>query len=227
MTNYSSTLTRVEDYFDRTATKTWEQLTSDAPVSKVRETVRRGRDEMRALMLSRLPGSMKGQRILDAGCGTGLMTEALAKRGADVVAIDISPSLIDIAKKRVPEMLHSQIDFRSGDMLDPALGEFDYVLAMDSLIYYRSADIGQALATLAPRVRSKVIFTVAPRTPFLMTFWYAGKLFPKKDRSPTMIPHRLNDLQQAARKAGAEGALRDIKRVSSGFYTSTAMEFRT
>ena len=37
---YEQTRARIEDYFDRTATKTWERLTSDAPVSRIRETVR-------------------------------------------------------------------------------------------------------------------------------------------------------------------------------------------
>ena len=227
MANYASTLTRVETYFDKTATKTWERLTSDAPVSKVRETVRKGRDQMRNLMLSRLPDDLTGARILDAGCGTGLMTEELALRGAQVVAIDISPSLIDIAQRRIPAQLHRQIDFRSGDMLAADLGAFDHVMAMDSLIYYTAADIGAALATLAPRVSGKVVFTVAPRTPFLMAFWYAGKLFPQSDRSPVMIPHRAQDLRQAARVAGVDGALLEIERVQSGFYTSAALEFRT
>ncbi|MEO0356807.1 MAG: magnesium protoporphyrin IX methyltransferase [Pseudomonadota bacterium] len=223
--NYSSTLSRVETYFDQTATKTWEQLTSTAPVSKVRETVRKGRDEMRALMLSRLPIDLSGQRVLDAGCGTGLMTEELARRGAQVTAIDISPNLIDIARKRIPVDLQSQIDFRDGDMLDAGLGQFNHVIAMDSLIYYTADDIGQALTELSPRVSGKIIFTVAPRTPFLMLFWYAGKLFPKKDRSPVMIPHKKTPIARAAHAAGARGKLRQIKRISSGFYTSQALEF--
>ncbi|NDD43791.1 MAG: magnesium protoporphyrin IX methyltransferase, partial [Rhodobacteraceae bacterium] len=34
--SYNQTLLRVETYFDKTATKTWERLTSDAPVSRIR-----------------------------------------------------------------------------------------------------------------------------------------------------------------------------------------------
>ena len=83
---YDQTRARVEDYFDRSATKTWERLTSDAPVSRIRETVRKGRDQMRALMLSRLPDDLRGARILDAGCGPGMATIELAKRGAEVKA---------------------------------------------------------------------------------------------------------------------------------------------
>ena len=81
MAGYEVTRSRVEHYFDRTATKTWERLTSDAPVSKIRETVRQGRDRMRNTMLARLPADLSGRRILDAGCGTGMVTEIMAARG--------------------------------------------------------------------------------------------------------------------------------------------------
>ncbi|MEL6701911.1 MAG: hypothetical protein AAFO58_09580, partial [Pseudomonadota bacterium] len=80
MADYAGTLSRVEDYFDRSATKVWDQLTSDAPVSKVRATVRAGRDRMRAVMLDQL-GDLRGKRILDAGCGTGMAAEVMARAG--------------------------------------------------------------------------------------------------------------------------------------------------
>ena len=67
--SYNQTLSRVETYFDKTATKTWERLTSDAPVSRIRQTVRAGRDQMRAKLLSQLPNDLMGARVLDAGCG--------------------------------------------------------------------------------------------------------------------------------------------------------------
>ena len=148
MQDYSATLSRVEDYFDRSATKVWERLTSDAPVSRIRQTVREGRDRMRAIMLSRLPADLRGCRVLDAGCGTGLMTAELAARGADVVAVDISPQLIAIAEQRLTDDLRPRVTFASGDMTSAAHGRFDFVMAMDSLIYYRTPDIAAALGTL-------------------------------------------------------------------------------
>jgi magnesium-protoporphyrin O-methyltransferase len=102
---YGATRARVEDYFDRTATRTWERLTSDAPVSRIRQTVREGRDRMRATMLSRLPVDLSGLRVLDAGCGPGVMTAELAARGATVTAADISPQLVDIARDAFPESI--------------------------------------------------------------------------------------------------------------------------
>jgi magnesium-protoporphyrin O-methyltransferase len=221
MTDYAATRDRVEQYFDKSATKVWERLTSDAPVSRIRQTVREGRDRMRATMLARLPEDLRGARILDAGCGAGQMTAELAARGADVTAVDISPALVEIARARLPQAHAPRVRFASGDMLADDHGAFDYVLAMDSMIYYSVPDIAQALDRLGERTDQAVIFTVAPRTPFLMTFWSLGKLFPRADRSPTMIPHAFDRLSQATGHR-----LSRVERVSRGFYISECLEFR-
>jgi len=220
--SYYQTLNRVESYFDRTATKTWEQLTSDAPVSRIRQTVRKGRAEMRAKMLARVPEDLSGARILDAGCGPGMMTKELAERGGNIVAIDISPSLIKIARKRLSPHLARFVEFRSGDMLDPTLGQFDFVFAMDSLIYYDTSQICSAVLNLGQRPTQKVIFTVAPKTKVLMAMWYAGKLFPRSDRSPVMKPQDPKNLIEATK---GSGIMYDLGPVKSGFYISQAMEF--
>jgi len=222
--SYDRTLASVETYFDRTATRAWERLTSDAPVSRIRQTVRAGRDRMRAQILSRLPADMTGLRVLDAGCGAGQMTAELAARGADVVAVDISPALVDIARARLPRHLQPRVTFHAGDMLAAGLGPVDHVVAMDSLIYYAEPDLARALTSLAERTRGKIVFTVAPRTPLLMAMWQAGKLFPRADRSPTMVPHAPASLAQALREASTPGRLVALDRVHSGFYISQAME---
>ena len=147
--SYVRTRDRLETYFNTTASKTWEILTSDLPVSKVRARVRSGRDQMRKLLLSSLPEDLEGMRILDAGCGTGQISIELAKRGAFVVGVDISDNLIKVANDRVPERLRNKVEFKSGDMLSNEHGTFDYVVAMDSLIHYCAEDIAIALSRLA------------------------------------------------------------------------------
>lgn len=224
MDTYSRTREQLEHYFDRTASKTWERLTSDAPVSRIRQTVREGRDQMRAQILSRLPDDLTGKRVLDAGCGAGPMTLELAKRGAEIVATDISPSLLEVAKKRIPERYHRQITFVAGDMLADSLGRFDYIVAMDSLIHYKATDIAAALGKLAARTRGKVVFTVAPKTPLLSVMHVTGKLFPRSDRSPRIIPHSETRIAKSLKKANVKGAFRPLGRVSKGFYISQAME---
>lgn len=218
---YEATRTRVETYFDQTATRTWERLTSDAPVSGIRATVRAGRDRMRNVLTAQLPQDLHGARILDAGCGTGALAFELAERGADVVGVDISPQLIDIAQKRRPVHVAGSLTLSAADMLNPALGRFDHIVAMDSLIYYTAEDIGRILDGIAPRLSGEMAFTVAPRTPMLMAMWRVGKLFPRADRSPTMIPHRASKIA-----AATSGSIREVDRISSGFYISQALEFR-
>lgn len=217
---------RIEAYFDRTAAAAWARLTSDAPLGRIRASVRAGRDRMRETLLSWLPADMHGMRLLDAGCGTGALATAAAERGADVVAIDLSPTLVDLAAQRLPPELRERVRFRSGDMLDPSLGVFDHVVLMDSLIHYESALAVRALDRLAARTRSSVLFTYAPRTPLLAAMHAVGRLFPQGDRAPAIVPVAPPALSQ--RIAGTPGLAhwqpRRTQRVASGFYTSQALE---
>jgi magnesium-protoporphyrin O-methyltransferase len=224
---YQQRRNELEAYFDRTAVKAWERLTSNAPVSRVRATVRAGRDEMRGKLLSWLPVDVRGARIFDAGCGTGALTVEAARRGADVLAVDISPTLVGIAAERLQhEPGMGRIDFRSGDMLDPAHGRFDHVVAMDSLIHYPAADIVRALAALAQRTNRSIIFTVAPKTPLLGAMHAVGKLFPRGDRSPAIEPISEAELRRrvAMEPLLAAWSFGRVGKVSRGFYISQAME---
>lgn len=45
-------------------------------------------------------GDVRGLRILDAGCGTGYLTRKLAQNGALVTGVDISPKMLEIARKK-------------------------------------------------------------------------------------------------------------------------------
>ena len=92
--NYLQRRGELEHYFDRTAVKSWARLTSEEPVSRIRASVRAGRDRMRAALLQMLPLNLHGRRILDAGCGTCAMARKLWQRGAQVVAIDLSLNLV-------------------------------------------------------------------------------------------------------------------------------------
>jgi magnesium-protoporphyrin O-methyltransferase len=214
-------------YFDRTALRAWERLTSDAPVSGIRATVRAGRDAMRAVLLGWLPADMRGRRLLDAGCGTGALAIEAAKRGAEVVAVDIAPGLIALAKERAVAVQGAgRVEFMVGDMFDPALGRFDHVVAMDSLIHYRPEDTVRVLAGLAARTDRSIAFTFAPRTPLLSAMHAAGRFFPRGDRAPAIVPVGDAALR---RLIGGEAGLADLiigqdRRIGSGFYTSHAME---
>lgn len=221
---YASRRASLETYFDRTARRAWEQLTSDVPVSGIRATVRAGRERMRATLLAWLPDDMRGLRLLDAGCGTGALAVAAAERGAEVVAIDVARGLVTVARDRAPAGL--AIDWRVGDMLDPALGRFDHVVAMDSLIHYRAFDIVDTLAGLAERTSASLLFTFAPRTRPLAIMHAAGRIFPRANRAPAIEPVDERLLRALIASAVPQlHASRDA-RIGTGFYTSHALELR-
>jgi magnesium-protoporphyrin O-methyltransferase len=227
--SYTERRAWLHEYFDRTAAAAWATLTSDSKVSWVRRTVREGRERMRHTLSGYFPQDLTGMRVLDAGCGTGVQAVELACRGAHVVAIDLSPTLVGLAETRsAGKFERGTIEWRSGDMLDPQLGAFDYVVAMDSLIHYRMADMLDAYAALAARTRVAMAVTFAPATPLLSTLHAVGKAFPRRDRAPQIEP-----VAQARLLAGvaADARLRDFapgrtQRIESGFYKSQALELR-
>ncbi len=224
---YARTRAWLHEYFDRTAAKSWETLTSDAPVSGVRATVRAGRDRMRGILLNWLPTNLVGARVLDAGCGTGAAAIELARRGADVVAIDLSPTLVEVARTRAAQSnLRGRIDFRSGDMMDAALGEFDHAVAMDSLIHYEVVDAVAAIGRLAPRVRGSIVWTFAPRTPLLSFLHAAGRLIPSGDRAPRIVPMPARGVRRALEQSLPDWTSGRTQIVKSGFYTSQALELQ-
>jgi len=226
-TSWSDRRARIEEYFDRTASDAWARLTSDAPVSRIRRSVRAGRNRMRSTLSSWLPDELAGQRVLDAGCGTGALSVELARRGAHVVAVDLSRTLVELARERQPADLGAgRIEFHAGDFLDEGLGRFDWVVAMDSLIHYQPQDAAQALARLAPRTRRGILFTFAPRTPMLAAMHAVGRLFPRGNRSPAVEPvpeHAIaTHIARALLLAGWRLGRR--QRVHESFYISQAQE---
>lgn len=225
--DYEQRRAELETYFDRTAVDAWSRLTSDEPVGRIRQTVREGRDRIRSTLLDWLPGDLTGRRILDAGCGTGALSVEAALRGAEVLAMDLSPTLIDLARERLPAAVgRGHIEFRVGDMSTPGIGEFDHIVAMDSLIHYRLDDSMRVLTAMTEKTRHSVLFTFAPRTALLGTMHAVGQLFPKSNRSPAIEPvaeARLRErvIQQLSQQGWQSGR---TLRVSRGFYISQAFE---
>ena len=78
---------------------------------------------------------LAGARVLDVGCGGGLLCEALARAGALVTGIDLAPAMIEVARLHAAEQ-HLQIDYRLADAQSLAAstpGGFDVVTCMEML----------------------------------------------------------------------------------------------
>lgn len=97
-------------------------------------------------------GGLPGTRVLDVGCGGGLLAEGLAREGAHVTGIDLAPSMIEVAR------LHAaseglNIDYRvaGADSLMREPGAFDIVTCMEMLEHVPQP--ARLVATLAALVR--------------------------------------------------------------------------
>ena len=191
---YLAKRARLENYFNEVSSDAWDRLTSNEPVSFVRQLVREGRQKMLLAIAEKLPQDLKGARILDAGCGTGVLARVLDERGAEVVGVDISDKLIEVAKNRSTS--HRNIEYFVGDMKEQSFGNFDYIIAMDSLIHYSTEDVISSIADFSSRANNSVLFTVIPSTFVLRTKLRLGKFFPKSERSPEVVPIEWGRLEQ-------------------------------
>ena len=87
------------------------------------------------------------QRVLEIGCGTGALARAMARRGARVTAIDLSPEMIHVARSRTPG--HLAIDYRVADLTRLAPRGFDIAVAVDTI---RHLDLRDALTRMAAAI---------------------------------------------------------------------------
>ncbi|MDD1635006.1 MAG: bifunctional 2-polyprenyl-6-hydroxyphenol methylase/3-demethylubiquinol 3-O-methyltransferase UbiG, partial [Methylococcaceae bacterium] len=151
-----------------------------------------------------------GKRIVDVGCGGGILTEGLAKFGADVLGIDLSEELIDIADLHG---LESGVNAHYQKISAEALaqqqpGSFDHVTCMEMLEHV--PDPGSIISACASLVKpgGMVFFSTLNRKPkaYLLAIVAAEHLLqmlPKGTHDyKTFI--KPSELSQSARAAGLE-----------------------
>jgi 2-polyprenyl-6-hydroxyphenyl methylase/3-demethylubiquinone-9 3-methyltransferase len=129
--------------FDAAAHRFWDVDGEFKPLHKL-NPVRARYVEERA--------TLRGARVLDVGCGGGLLAESLARAGADVTAVDLASSMIDTARMHALDS-HLKIDYRvdSAESLVTAhAGKFEVVTCMEMLEHV--PDASQTLAVLAQLV---------------------------------------------------------------------------
>ena len=151
-----------------------------------------------------------GKRIVDVGCGGGILTEGLAKHGADVLGIDLSEELIDIADLHGLESgVNAHYQKISAEALAQQQPEsFDHVTCMEMLEHV--PDPGSIISACATLVKpgGMVFFSTLNRKPksYLLAIVAAEhllKMLPKGTHDyKTFI--KPSELSQSARSAGLE-----------------------
>jgi ubiquinone/menaquinone biosynthesis C-methylase UbiE len=108
---------QISAFFDRLA-EDWDESTDHHP-SKLERIVR---------LLALEPGDT----VLDVGCGTGVMVPYLVERvdeNGGIVAIDISPKMIEVAERKFPPEEYPNVEFIAADVNEIRLGNgYDAVI---------------------------------------------------------------------------------------------------
>ena len=171
-TAQSSVDPREVERFARMAAKWWDPRGPMAPLHKlnpVRVGYIRDRAAERFGRDIKLMGCLKGLRILDIGCGAGILSEPLARLGAEMVGIDPAEENIEVAR------LHAAgsgvtVDYRAttAETLAEAGERFDVVLAME--VVEHVVDVPAFVATCASMVKPGGLLVMATLNRTLKSF---------------------------------------------------------
>jgi magnesium-protoporphyrin O-methyltransferase len=221
---------RLRDYFDGVGFQRWSAIYGDEKLSLVRRSIRDGHGAMIALAEAWLAEALQegaitaGGRLLDAGCGTGLLSVAMARRGLSVTAADIAPNMVGAATRLAREAgVEGRVAFVVDD-LEAIEGDYDGAACLDVLVHYPQPAFGRLVQRLARRSRGPLLLTYAPREPLLAALHWLGGRFPQGQRRTDIQLIPAAAVEQALAAAGMQ--IRRRARVSSGFYHVTLVEAR-
>ena len=158
--------------FDRLGDEWWDPRGAMAALHKLNPTrIRYLRDLMARHFATRLKGGeddgrpLAGLRLLDIGCGGGLLSEPLARLGANVTGIDPAPGNIAAAERHA-RAIDVPVDYRTetAEALVEAQDSFDVVLAMEVVEHVPQPDAFVATACSLVRPGGLLVLSTLNRT---------------------------------------------------------------
>lgn len=145
--------------FDRIAATWWDPDGEMAPLHVI--------NPVRARYIEQAAGTLKGKAAVDVGCGGGLLSEALAARGATVTGIDLAEDVLDAARAHLKKS-KLEVDYRAvpaETLAEEKPGAFDLVTCLEMLEHVPDpASVVAACARLA-RPGAPVVFSTINRNP--------------------------------------------------------------
>ena len=192
------------DKFSALAHRWWDPNSEFKPLHDI--------NPLRLGLIERAVGGLRGKRALDVGCGGGILSEAMAGRGADVKGIDLADKALKVARLHMLES-GAAVDYEAISVEALAAREpqsFDLVTCMEMLEHV--PDPAQTIAACARLVRpgGQLFFSTLNRNPKSYLFAIIGAEYVLK-----MLPRgthdwarfiRPSELARMCRAAGLECA---------------------
>lgn len=187
--------------FDRLASRWWDVNGESRPLH-----------DLNPVRLNYVAGRtpLRGAQVLDVGCGGGILSEALARGGADVMGIDLAPRVLEVARLHLHESGQT-VDYREVSV--EALAEqmpatFDAITCMEMLEHV--PDPGSVIAACAALLKpgGRLFLSTLNRTPLafaaaIVGAEYALNLLPRGTHHYAQFI-RPSELAAALRAAGLE-----------------------
>jgi len=121
-------------------------------------------------------GSLEGKRILDVGCGGGILSESLALEGATVVGIDLAEAGLEVAKLHLLES-GLDIDYQSisaEDLAEKETESFDVIACLEMLEHVPDPSLVIEACSKLVKPQGKVFFSTINRNPKSYFFAIVG-----------------------------------------------------
>lgn len=149
---------------------------------------------------------LRDAKVLDVGCGAGLLSEAMAREGASVTALDLAPELIDVARLHLLES-GLQVDYRLvsvEELAAQAPGSFDAITCMELLEHV--PDPGSVLRACAALLRpgGRLFVSTLNRTPLAFAVAIVGAEY-----LAGLLPKGTHDYKSFIKPAELSAWLRD------------------
>jgi magnesium-protoporphyrin O-methyltransferase len=213
---------RLQAYFDGVGFERWSAIYGQAPLSRVRQSIREGHARMLAQAEGWLAESATPGTLLDAGCGTGLFSIAMARRGFAVTGMDVAPRMVAAAHQAAEAAgVGEQIRFVEGDAANLS-GRFDAVACFDVLVHYPPKDFTQLCVHLGQLSRGPLLLTYAPHSRLLAALHWLGGRFPQGQRRTEIQMIPATTVEKALALAGMR--IRRTVAIHHGFYHVTLLE---